>query len=155
MMPFLISQGVHQVAGTTCLVLSTVQVLGGLLRPSLESNKRTYFNWTHFVCGNLSYLFAMISIVTAAFLAPAHLPPLYIWVVAIFVAIYALTHLLMTVHQYIVHKSSKISITPKEDFDGEYMKDSYPFRQVMLGILVAIVIFIVLLLLWIITIRAT
>lgn len=148
-------QGIHQISGTTCLVLSTIQVLGGLLRPSLESSKRVYFNWTHFICGNLSYLFAMISIVTAAFLAPAHLPPLYIWVVAAFVAVYALTHLLLTIHQYIIHKSSKISITPKGDFDGEYVKDSYPFRQVMMGFLVAIVIFIVLLLLWIITIRAT
>lgn len=48
----------------------------------------------------------VISIVTAAFLPPAHLPPVYIWVVVAFVAIYALTHSIMTIHQYIVHKSS-------------------------------------------------
>lgn len=98
--------GLHQISGTTCLILSTIQVIGGLLRPSLESSRRIYFNWTHFLCGNLSYLCAVMSIVTAAFLAPAHLPPIYLWVVVAFVTIYALTHFIMTVHQYIVHKSS-------------------------------------------------
>lgn len=48
----------------------------------------------------------MICLVTAAFLAPAHLPSLYIWVIVIFVFTYALTHMLMTIHQYISHKSS-------------------------------------------------
>lgn len=53
-----IKQGIHQISGTACLVLTTIQVLGGLFRPSQESSKRAYFNWTHFVCGSLSYLFA-------------------------------------------------------------------------------------------------
>ena len=48
----------------------------------------------------------MVSIVTASFLAPAHLPPIYIWVVVAFVATYVLIHFMLTVHQYIVHKSS-------------------------------------------------
>lgn len=87
-------------------MLASVQILGGLLRPSVESNKRVYFNWAHFICGNLSYLFAMVCIVTASYLAPAHLPPLYIWVVVAFVATYVLFHFMLTVHQYIVHKSS-------------------------------------------------
>lgn len=50
--------GPHTVSGTLCLTLTTIQVIGGLLRPSTESNKRVYFNWAHFICGNLSYLCA-------------------------------------------------------------------------------------------------
>lgn len=154
--------GVHQISGTSCLILASVQMIGGLLRPSEDSSKRTYFNWTHFVCGNLSHLLAMVSLITAAFLPPAHLPHLYIWVIVIFVIIYALTHTLMTLHQYIIHKSSKISITPMSDLNsnssttytsGGFITDSYtksedssPFRQFMLGILATtIVIFIILL----------
>lgn len=160
--------GLHQVSGTACLVLSTIQVLGGLFRPSQESSKRVYFNWTHFICGNLSYLLAMTCLITAAFLAPAHLPPLYIWVMVIFVGFYALTHTMMTIHQYVVHKSSKISITPMSDLNSNssttytscgFVADSYPkevnspFRQFMLGILVTIILIFIVLLISLVNIK--
>lgn len=50
--------GIHQISGTTCLILATIQIIGGLFRPSPDSSKRSYFNWAHFLCGNLSYLAA-------------------------------------------------------------------------------------------------
>lgn len=149
----------HQISGTVCLVLITIQVIGGLFRPSQESSKRTYFNWTHFMCGNLSYLLAMVCLVTAAFLKPAHLPPLYIWVVASFVATYALAHTMMTAHQYIMHRSSKISITPMSEINSNFIGESYmedtnsPFRQFMLGILVTIVIIFIVLLISLVNIE--
>lgn len=147
--------GLHQVSGSICLLLSTVQVCGGFLRPSQESSKRVYFNWTHFLCGNISYLAAMVSLVTAAFLVPAHLPPIYIWIVAMFVGFYSLTHIVMTIHQFVVHKSSKISITPMSDLNSQssatytdacgfvadtYHKDANSLRQFMMGVLVTIVV---------------
>lgn len=98
--------GLHQVSGSICLLLSTLQVLGGLFRPPLESSRRVFFNWAHFICGNLSYLLAMLCLVTAAFLAPAHLPQLYIWIIVAFVGTYVLIHTMMTIHQYIIHRSS-------------------------------------------------
>lgn len=98
--------GPHSLSGTACLVLSTIQVVAGLLRPGLDSANRIYFNWAHFAFGNLSYLLAMVCLVTASFLPQAHLPPVYIWVIALFVLFYAIFHMLMTIHQFVCHKSS-------------------------------------------------
>lgn len=144
----------------------TIQFLGGICRPSQESSKRKYFNWAHFICGNLSYLSAVICLVTAAFLTPAQLPPLYLWVMVIFVALYAITHGIMTIHQYIVHTSSKLSITPMNDlnsspittytpdeFDDDPKEFNNPFRQFMLGILVTILIIFIVLLISLVNIK--
>lgn len=153
---------VHQLSGTMCLILITIQVIGGLFRPSQESSKRAYFNWTHFMCGNLSYLLAMVCLVTAAFLRPANLPALYIWVVVAFVATYALAHAMMTAHQYVMHRSSKISITPMSDLNSNafvggdsYLEDTNsPFRQFMLGILVTVVVIFIVILISLVNIES-
>ncbi|KAI3760315.1 hypothetical protein L1987_50709 [Smallanthus sonchifolius] len=54
--------GKHKALGITILVLGCLQVLAGLVRPSVDAKPRKYWNWYHHLAGTLIILLAIANI---------------------------------------------------------------------------------------------
>ena len=78
-------QKVHPFFGIIVTVLSTLNCVGGFLRPGPKSQYRPYFNWGHLAMGLGSYIFGVFNIGIGVTIDKASVPFQVVYVVVTFV----------------------------------------------------------------------
>ncbi|KAM7341744.1 putative ferric-chelate reductase 1 homolog isoform 2-T2 [Cochliomyia hominivorax] len=87
----------HAILGTITTVLCFIQPIGALFRPAPSSKNRPFFNWAHWLGGNLAHLLAIVTIFFSVKLAKAQLPEWMDWILVAYVAFHVVVHLIYSI----------------------------------------------------------
>ncbi|XP_030386072.1 putative ferric-chelate reductase 1 homolog isoform X2 [Scaptodrosophila lebanonensis] len=87
----------HAVTGLITVILCFLQPIGALFRPGPNDKKRPYFNWGHWLGGNLAHILSIVTIFFSVKLPKAELPEWMDWILVGFVVVHVLVHLIFSV----------------------------------------------------------
>ncbi|XP_046809531.1 putative ferric-chelate reductase 1 homolog isoform X1 [Lucilia cuprina] len=87
----------HAILGTITTILCFIQPIGALFRPAPNSKNRPFFNWAHWLGGNLAHLLAIVTIFFSVKLAKAQLPEWMDWILVAYVAFHVVVHLIFSI----------------------------------------------------------
>ncbi|TMW54575.1 hypothetical protein DOY81_000369 [Sarcophaga bullata] len=87
----------HATLGTITTILCFIQPIGALFRPAPNSKNRPFFNWAHWLGGNLAHLLAIVTIFFSVKLAKAQLPDWLDWILVAYVAFHVIVHLIFSI----------------------------------------------------------
>ncbi|XP_044737740.1 putative ferric-chelate reductase 1 homolog isoform X2 [Chrysoperla carnea] len=87
----------HAILGTATTVLCFLQPIAAFFRPHPGSSKRPWFNWLHWLGGNVAHILAIVTIFFAVKLNKAELPEWMDWVLVGFVAFHVIMHLILSI----------------------------------------------------------
>ncbi|XP_034476128.1 putative ferric-chelate reductase 1 homolog isoform X2 [Drosophila innubila] len=87
----------HSIIGLITVILCFIQPIGALFRPGPNDKMRPYFNWGHWLGGNLAHILAIVAIFFSVKLPKAELPEWMDWILVGFVVFHVLVHLIFSV----------------------------------------------------------
>ncbi|ALC41304.1 CG8399 [Drosophila busckii] len=87
----------HSIIGLITVILCFIQPIGALFRPGPNDKKRPYFNWGHWLGGNLAHILAIVAIFFSVKLPKAELPEWMDWILVGFVVFHVLVHLIFSI----------------------------------------------------------
>ncbi|XP_016985376.1 putative ferric-chelate reductase 1 homolog isoform X2 [Drosophila rhopaloa] len=87
----------HSIIGLITVILCFIQPIGALFRPGPNDKKRPYFNWGHWLGGNLAHILGIVTIFFSVKLPKAELPEWMDWILVSFVVVHVLVHLIFSV----------------------------------------------------------
>ncbi|XP_030240233.1 putative ferric-chelate reductase 1 homolog isoform X3 [Drosophila navojoa] len=87
----------HSITGLITVILCFIQPIGALFRPGPNDKKRPYFNWGHWLGGNLAHILAIVAIFFSVKLPKAELPEWMDWILVGFVVFHVLVHLIFSI----------------------------------------------------------
>ncbi|EDW61852.1 putative ferric-chelate reductase 1 homolog isoform X2 [Drosophila virilis] len=87
----------HSITGLITVILCFLQPIGALFRPGPNDKKRPYFNWGHWLGGNLAHILAIVAIFFSVKLPKAELPEWMDWILVGFVVFHVLVHLIFSI----------------------------------------------------------
>ncbi|XP_075165907.1 putative ferric-chelate reductase 1 homolog isoform X2 [Haematobia irritans] len=90
-------QNPHAILGVITTALCFIQPIGALFRPAPNSKNRPYFNWAHWLGGNLAHLLAIVTIFFSVQLTKAELPEWMDWILVAYVAFHVIVHLIFSI----------------------------------------------------------
>lgn len=111
----------HAITGIITVVLCFLQPIGAFFRPHPGTNKRIYFNWTHWLAGNTAHILGIVTIFFAVYLQKAELPAWTTFVLAAFVAFHVVMHLVLTLTACVSDGSigsARVNAFPMKDMLG-------------------------------------
>ncbi|XP_058125486.1 putative ferric-chelate reductase 1 homolog isoform X1 [Anopheles ziemanni] len=91
----------HAILGVVTTVLCFLQPLGAFFRPHPGSSKRPWFNWLHWLGGNLAHVIAIVAIFFAVQLQKAELPDWMDFILVAFVAFHVFMHLIFSIFSWV------------------------------------------------------
>ncbi|XP_068143494.1 putative ferric-chelate reductase 1 homolog isoform X3 [Drosophila tropicalis] len=80
----------HSILGLVTLILCFIQPIGAFFRPGPTDKSRPYFNWFHWLVGNLCHILAIN-------LSKSELPEWTDWILVTFVVVHCLSHLIFSI----------------------------------------------------------
>ncbi|XP_043645679.1 putative ferric-chelate reductase 1 homolog isoform X2 [Drosophila teissieri] len=87
----------HSIIGLITVILCFLQPIGALFRPGPNDKKRPYFNWGHWLGGNLAHILGIVTIFFSVKLPKAELPEWMDWILVSFVVVHVLVHLIFSI----------------------------------------------------------
>ncbi|XP_032570551.1 putative ferric-chelate reductase 1 homolog isoform X1 [Drosophila sechellia] len=87
----------HSIIGLITVILCFIQPIGALFRPGPNDKKRPYFNWGHWLGGNLAHILGIVTIFFSVKLPKAELPEWMDWILVSFVVVHVLVHLIFSI----------------------------------------------------------
>ncbi|XP_037714123.1 putative ferric-chelate reductase 1 homolog isoform X2 [Drosophila subpulchrella] len=87
----------HSIIGMITVFLCFIQPIGALFRPGPNDKKRPYFNWGHWLGGNLAHILGIVTIFFSVKLPKAELPEWMDWILVSFVVVHVLVHLIFSI----------------------------------------------------------
>ncbi|XP_026835893.1 putative ferric-chelate reductase 1 homolog isoform X1 [Drosophila erecta] len=87
----------HSIIGLITVILCFIQPIGALFRPGPNDKKRPYFNWGHWLGGNLAHILGIVTIFFSVKLPKAELPEWMDWILVSFVVVQVLVHLIFSI----------------------------------------------------------
>lgn len=90
-------QNPHAILGVITTVICFIQPIGAFFRPAPNSKNRPFFNWAHWMGGNIAHILAIVTIFFAVKLTKAELPDWLDWILVGFVAFHVCMHLLFSI----------------------------------------------------------
>ncbi|XP_032590447.1 putative ferric-chelate reductase 1 homolog isoform X3 [Drosophila grimshawi] len=93
----------HSITGLITVILCFLQPIGALFRPGPNDKMRPYFNWGHWLGGNLAHILAIVAIFFSVKLPKAELPEWMDWILVGFVVFHVLVHLIFSIYLCINH----------------------------------------------------
>ncbi|XP_073846110.1 putative ferric-chelate reductase 1 homolog isoform X2 [Musca autumnalis] len=87
----------HAILGLVTTILCFIQPIGALFRPAPNSKNRPFFNWAHWLGGNLAHLLAIVTIFFSVKLTKAELPEWMDWILVAYVAFHVVVHLIFSI----------------------------------------------------------
>ncbi|SPP73934.1 putative ferric-chelate reductase 1 homolog isoform X1 [Drosophila guanche] len=87
----------HSIIGLITVILCFLQPIGALFRPGPNDKKRPYFNWGHWLGGNLAHILGIVTIFFSVKLPKAELPEWMDWILVAFVVVHVLVHLIFSI----------------------------------------------------------
>uniref|UniRef100_A0A336L231 CSON001896 protein n=1 Tax=Culicoides sonorensis TaxID=179676 RepID=A0A336L231_CULSO len=87
----------HAILGAITTILCFLQPIGAFFRPHPGSKNRPYFNWLHWLGGNVAHIVAVVAIFFAVKLSKAELPEWLDFILVAFVAFHVLMHLIFSI----------------------------------------------------------
>ncbi|KAL7737614.1 hypothetical protein ACLKA6_007724 [Drosophila palustris] len=87
----------HSITGLITVILCFLQPIGALFRPGPNDKMRPWFNWGHWLGGNLAHILAIVAIFFSVKLPKAELPEWMDWILVGFVVFHVLVHLIFSV----------------------------------------------------------
>ncbi|XP_059224933.1 putative ferric-chelate reductase 1 homolog isoform X2 [Stomoxys calcitrans] len=87
----------HAILGVITTALCFIQPIGALFRPAPNSKNRPFFNWAHWLGGNLAHLLAIVTIFFSVKLTKAELPEWMDWILVAYVAFHVIVHLIFSI----------------------------------------------------------
>ncbi|KAH8337747.1 hypothetical protein KR067_001096 [Drosophila pandora] len=87
----------HSIIGLITVILCFIQPIGALFRPGPNDKKRPYFNWGHWLGGNLAHILGIVTIFFSVKLPKAELPEWMDWILVSFVVVHVLVHLVFSI----------------------------------------------------------
>ncbi|XP_017078932.1 putative ferric-chelate reductase 1 homolog isoform X2 [Drosophila eugracilis] len=87
----------HSIIGLITVILCFIQPIGALFRPGPNDKKRPYFNWGHWLGGNLAHILGIVTIFFSVKLPKAELPEWMDWILVGFVVVHVLVHLIFSI----------------------------------------------------------
>lgn len=100
-------QGWHQICGSIAFTLAILQPIGAAFRPHPDNPKRPYFNWLHFLGGNVAHIASIAAILFASNLKAAHLSDSFLWTAIGFVIFHVTSHIIMQFHSCLMYNKSE------------------------------------------------
>lgn len=107
----------HAVIGIIVTVMAFIQPLMAYFRPHPGTRNRFIFNWAHWLVGNSAHILAIVCIFLAVDLDKAAIPYWVNWLLVSYVAIHAISHLILSLGQCCYHAdgSRKSSVMAMRD----------------------------------------
>ncbi|KAH8261530.1 hypothetical protein KR044_010632, partial [Drosophila immigrans] len=93
----------HSITGLITVILCFIQPIGALFRPGPNDKSRPYFNWGHWLGGNLAHILAIVAIFFSVKLPKAELPEWMDWILVGFVVFHVLVHLIFSIYLCMNH----------------------------------------------------
>ncbi|KAH8285537.1 hypothetical protein KR054_010636 [Drosophila jambulina] len=87
----------HSIIGLITVILCFLQPIGALFRPGPNDKNRPYFNWGHWLGGNLAHILGIVTIFFSVKLPKAELPEWMDWILVSFVVVHVLVHLIFSI----------------------------------------------------------
>ncbi|XP_037946002.1 putative ferric-chelate reductase 1 homolog isoform X1 [Teleopsis dalmanni] len=87
----------HAILGVITTFLCFIQPIGAIFRPAPNSKNRPFFNWAHWLGGNLAHILAIVTIFFAVGLTKAELPQWMDWILVGFIVFHVIVHLIYSV----------------------------------------------------------
>ncbi|KAF0292622.1 putative ferric-chelate reductase 1 [Amphibalanus amphitrite] len=97
----------HPLLGIICIALAFVQPFMALFRCAPTASRRPVFNWLHWLVGSAAHLLGIITIFLAVTLPAAQLPFWTYWVLAAFVVMHVVTHLVLSTQQCAADRAAR------------------------------------------------
>lgn len=104
----------HAILGCIATSLGILNPIMALFRPAPDHKKRPIFNWLHWGVGNVAHLIAIITIFFAVSLPSSGLKNNFYWVMAIFVIVHLIFHLLYQTHTWTQSKKKNNDLSMNE-----------------------------------------
>lgn len=122
----------HQYLGVIANILMFLQPLGALFRPAPDHPKRIFFNVMHFLGGNVAHTLAIFALFFVLSLSSVTLSKVYIWTLAVFLAVYISTHLILQFHPQLLSSLNIIADIQLTDLKNE--ANNQPSSPVIMAI---------------------
>ncbi|GAB0093620.1 Putative ferric-chelate reductase 1 homolog [Sergentomyia squamirostris] len=154
------AQNPHAILGLITTILCFFQPIGALFRPHPGSKNRPFFNWGHWLGGNLAHILAIVTIFFAVKLPRAELPEWMDWILVAFVAFHVFMHFVFSIFLWAqiagcasdrsngqrITAFPMTDMTPSRSSMGSERKQDSPyskFRKILLGIYFTLLTFFV------------